>query len=440
VPAHAWVVIGVLLASAPVAAQTPHRAVPDYDAREEPEADAEDALLWIPRILTGPLYIVSEYLIRRPLIDLGHYLEEHRTIQDVMDFLTFGPNDSIQIVPTLFADFGFLPSVGFTGHWNDFLGSGNRLSAQLTTFGPDWISARGALSVNVGNHVSVYATGGYLRRPDMLLGGELLHPPLTTNARYSIERSNAEVGYVLRYARSSIGGSLLMQSASFGDTTYGSDPSIVTLARQTGSTLPLGFAHGYVIGILHVHAALDTRRPLGMPAGGVRIGGFGDLARSFTGLEDSRWFRIGGEALLATDALGSRRVLSLGLDASAILPIGQSQIPFDQSIDIGGLGPMPGFLPGQVRGTTAIALTVAYEWPIWVFLHARIYAAVGNAFARDFEGFALDRLRLSVGVGLHPTDITDQPFEAGFGIGTEAFGDGTQIASVRAFFGLRRDL
>lgn len=433
--------VGLVLAPSLAYAQASPRAVPDYDARAEAPADAQDVLLWIPRILTSPLYLVSEVFLRGPLGSLARFLEDNHTIQDVADFFTFGPNDAIMVLPTLFADFGFVPSVGLTARWRDFLGPGNRLSAQLTTFGPDWVSARGALYANVGSGLIVFAQGGYLRRPDMLLGGHLLDPPSTTNARYSIERGDVEVGYGMRpYARSSFGASAMVQTASFGDTTYGPDPSIVTVQRDTGATLPLGFAHGYVVTFARVHAALDTRLPLDAPAGGVRFGAYSDLAIAPTGLEGARWFRIGGDALLATDALGGRRVVSLGFDASAILPVGSSTIPFDQSIDLGGLGPMPGFLPGQVRGLSAMALTLGYEWPIWFLLHARIYAAVGNAFGHEFEGIAMDRMRLSFGIGFHTPELGDQPFEAGLGFGTDEIGHGASVTSVRAFLGLRRDL
>jgi hypothetical protein len=434
--------IAVEAQDAPAApAPAAHRAVPDYDSREAPASDVEDALRWIPRVLTSPLYLVSEVFLRGPLGVLARWAEDARVVQSIIDFFTFGPNDDIMILPTLFADFGFLPSVGLTGRWRNFLGPSNRLSAQLTTFGVDFLSARGAITIFTGGDVSVFAQGGYLRRPDLLLGGQLLDPPQTTNARYAIERGDAEIGYTLRaHGRSSVGASVVFQTASFGDTSYGPDPSIVALVNRTGATLPPGFAHGYSVGIARVHAAIDTRMPIDVPAAGVRLALYGDLAMALSGLPGSRWFRFGGDALAATDVLGGRRILSLGLDVSAIVPTSGSTLPFDQSIDLGGLGPMPGFLPGQVRGGSAVALTLGYEWPVWAMLHARLYAAFGNAFGLALEGFSIERMRMSFGLSFHPPDTGDQPFEAGIGIGTEPIADGADIASVRAYLGLRHDL
>ena len=45
----------------------PDRPVPDYDGRGEEPTDAGDVLLWVPRILVSPLYLTTEFLLRRPL-------------------------------------------------------------------------------------------------------------------------------------------------------------------------------------------------------------------------------------------------------------------------------------------------------------------------------------------------------------------------------------
>ncbi|HYP90115.1 MAG TPA: hypothetical protein VEQ59_18220, partial [Polyangiaceae bacterium] len=45
----------------------PKRAKPDYDGRGgTPQPPARKAL-WVPRVLLFPAYVVSEYLVRRPL-------------------------------------------------------------------------------------------------------------------------------------------------------------------------------------------------------------------------------------------------------------------------------------------------------------------------------------------------------------------------------------
>jgi len=48
-------------------ADAPKRQIPNYDGRGSEPTTAGDAALWIPRALLLPPYIVSEYVIRRPL-------------------------------------------------------------------------------------------------------------------------------------------------------------------------------------------------------------------------------------------------------------------------------------------------------------------------------------------------------------------------------------
>ncbi|MCZ7685087.1 MAG: hypothetical protein M5U28_42485 [Sandaracinaceae bacterium] len=48
-------------------AEGERRPVPDYDGRPARGTDAEDVALWIPRVIFSPLYLVTEYVLRRPI-------------------------------------------------------------------------------------------------------------------------------------------------------------------------------------------------------------------------------------------------------------------------------------------------------------------------------------------------------------------------------------
>src|ERR1700722_16456517 len=52
--------------AAPALPPSPKRALPDYGG-EPSHASAGDAALWVPRVIFYPVYLVSEYVIRRPL-------------------------------------------------------------------------------------------------------------------------------------------------------------------------------------------------------------------------------------------------------------------------------------------------------------------------------------------------------------------------------------
>src|SRR5687767_9995656 len=43
------------------------RKPPDYDGRGGPKEPPSRKLLWVPRVLLFPAYVVSEYVVRRPL-------------------------------------------------------------------------------------------------------------------------------------------------------------------------------------------------------------------------------------------------------------------------------------------------------------------------------------------------------------------------------------
>ena len=69
-------------------------------------------MLWIPRIALSPLYVVNEYVLRRPLGEFVTVAERRHWVNAISDLFTFGPNGKYMIVPTALFDFGLLPSVG----------------------------------------------------------------------------------------------------------------------------------------------------------------------------------------------------------------------------------------------------------------------------------------------------------------------------------------
>ena len=48
-------------------ADPPKRPVPDYDGRGPPPATLGDGLIWVPRTLLLPAYLVTEYGLRVPI-------------------------------------------------------------------------------------------------------------------------------------------------------------------------------------------------------------------------------------------------------------------------------------------------------------------------------------------------------------------------------------
>jgi hypothetical protein len=82
--------VAMLLPGAAAAADpgtSPKRQTPDYDGRPDPPPTAGEGALWIPRVLLFPPYVVSEYVIRRPLGALVTAAERNNWVGTVPDGL-----------------------------------------------------------------------------------------------------------------------------------------------------------------------------------------------------------------------------------------------------------------------------------------------------------------------------------------------------------------
>ncbi len=109
-------------------ADEPKRAVPDYDGRGPPPTTPGDVALWVPRVALFPLYVTSEFVIRRPLGALIVAAERSNVPRWLYDFFAFGPAHKSGFAPIAMIDFGFNPSVGVYVFWDDAFAKGNDLS------------------------------------------------------------------------------------------------------------------------------------------------------------------------------------------------------------------------------------------------------------------------------------------------------------------------
>jgi hypothetical protein len=61
------VAVAIALSCSRLVAADPKREAPDYDGRGNTDTEADSWALWIPRVALSPLYVVNEYVVRRPL-------------------------------------------------------------------------------------------------------------------------------------------------------------------------------------------------------------------------------------------------------------------------------------------------------------------------------------------------------------------------------------
>jgi hypothetical protein len=448
-PVHAFaralaIVAALATLTAPrvaAAEDPPRRELPDYQGRPSPGATPGEVLLWIPRIIFSPIYFVTEFLIRRPLGFLISAAERANVPAALYDFFAFGPDHKIGFAPLVFVDFGFKPSVGIYGFWDDAFFKGNDLRVHASTFGADWLAASLTDRIGFWGKKSLTFAGLAVTRPDHVYYGLGPNTLESSQSRYGEDQYDASATLDVPLWRSSrIQTSLGVRGARFRNGHYGEDPTVShQVATGVFPALPPGFLSGYTAQMSRVLVALDTRRPYPEQGSGIRLEARGLLASDLTPSPAFGWTRVDAGAAGYVDLNGHRRVVSLAVEASIADPIGSGQIPFTELVTLGGdNAPMPGLFPGRLVDRSAAVAELRYRWPIGPFLSGSLQAAVGNVFGVHLEDFDPKLLRFSGALGLESDVSPDNAIHFLIGFGTETFDHGGQIDSFRLAFGTSR--
>jgi hypothetical protein len=411
------------------------RPIPDYDGRPE-ETPPEQALLWVPRILLSPLYLVTEFVLRRPLGWLTTEVERAELPRILIDFFTFDAEHKAGIVPTALVEFDFRASAGFYAWGDDFLADDNDLRIHGAIGGNDWFR----LTIGDRIHLERDRSTLLLRaaawtRPDQLYHGTGFDSAEELEARYGETRVEGLVEYEARVSGTPSGvrvSSGVRHSHYYADPDHG-DPSVSDRVANGELPVPPGFRDlsSYTT---RLDAVLDTRREAERDGSGtgLRLESYAehgvDLARG------DHWLRYGGAIGGYLDLTGDERVVSLSLAVDLADPLA-GELPFSALVAYGGDMRLRGFRDGRLRGQSGAAMVLEYRWPIWAFLDGRIQLAAGNVFGPRFEGFSLERLRGSFAVGIAMTGDRDHAISALFGMGTETFEDGFEVSSFRLMVG-----
>jgi hypothetical protein len=445
----------------PPEASDEKRPLPDYDQRGDDPTTAGDVLIWVPRILLSPLYLVSEFVVRRPLGWLVTTAEREKIPTLLVDFFTFGEDRQAGIIPTALIDFGFQPSVGLYFFWNDFIAKDNKLRARAAYGGADWLMLNLADRIEVFEGHELGLRGAYLSRPDRVFFGfgpeSEADEGLGGGPRFLVRGIEGGFTYDAELWRSSSFHSFVgVRSVEF-DANRGccSDPTVADAIAAGRYDVPPGLADGYTVLRQGIEAALDTRPPRDQtlrhetdgsePSGtGIRILGRVEHAGGLTktvpvpGAPEQyyNWIRYGGAIGGFVDLNEYQRVLGLTVFAEFADPVEEGgQIPFTEQVTLGGDRPMRAFLAGRLVDRSAVVAQLSYAWPVWVFLDGTFHYAVGNVFGEHLSGFELGRLRNSIAFGLRSNTSRDHPFEILLGFGTTTFDDGAELDSLRIQFG-----
>ncbi len=418
--------------------QSPKRALPDYDGRGEPKATAGDVALWIPRALLFVPYVVSEYVIRRPLGWLITTAERNQWPSVIRDFFLFGDDKKAGVVPTAFLDFGFRPSVGVYAFWDDLFAKDNHLRLHASTLGPDWLQGAVADKVPLGNGATMDLRVEGIHRPDYIFHGLGPRTLQEQRARFGVDEVRARPVFETGWWR----GSRFSTEAGFDMMKFRDDAccenrSLATAIREGRHVAPPAYETGYTKVYQRAELTVDTREERPANQSGVRLeleAEHGSNVRRSA----SNWIRYGGSFGGILDVKNNRTV-SLSVTTLFVDPLSSgAEIPFTEQVVLGGSGPMRGYLYGRLVDRSAAVATLKYKWPIWAFLDGTMQLATGNVFGPQLQDFDTKLLRLSGALGIESIGKPDHTFEFLVGFGTETFDQGAGVSSFRLLFGTNR--
>jgi hypothetical protein len=415
------------VASADKKGKQAKRELPDYSGRGPREPTPGEKALWVPRILLGPLWLVNEFVLRRPLVAIGTAVEEDYGPQKLAHVMTFGTGDRAGIYPTAFFEFGFRPSIGLTFWANQTPSNDARFRAHFAFGGRQWwqvgVKQRFFLGARETTHEpfgksQIHLGFDLLARPDYVLFG-FGPDPGDIKTRYYRRQIGGHVGTELVFGHlDGIGLEVRVDDNAFGPGSAGSGEVSIEEQFDVASAIP-GF-DGYTLGMASLVLNLDSRRPRPAGGSGVRLELMGDLATDLRNPSDA-FARYGAEVGLFGDLNRRNRVLSLRQRVQLVEPLGDGEVPFTELLTLGGVEELRGHMEDRYRGQSLWLTTLQYTYPVWVFLDGIVFVDVGQVFGHHLEGFDVSSMVLSFGMGLRTNGDRDSSFHLMIAAGTTPF-------------------
>jgi hypothetical protein len=419
--------------------------VPNYDGRGgAPKTPAQKAL-WVPRVLLFPAYVVSEYLVRRPLEAGIGYAERAGWPAAISHFLSLNEVRSAGVVPFALIDFGFQPSVGLYAYWDDAGFKGHQLRLRGSTWGKSWLSGTATERFILSDQLELSLTGTLTRRPDYAFYGIGPDVRESNKVRYAGDTAYARLQSELYFG----GRSLLQTTAGYRGASYGHtdwddgdrassefQPSLDDAVASGELPEPPGFRDGFRAPFAGARLVLDSRGESAMK-NGVRLDASVEQSVDLANSPASGWLRYGGTLGGFLDLNDGGRMLSVALTAVLVDPLGDRPVPFTQLAGLGGGRTMPGLRSGRLFDRSAAVVMLRYSWPIWLVLNGSLQAGVGNVFGEHFNDFRPGRARITSAIGLETSRSRDSVFQAIVGFGTETIESGASLDAARFTVGVR---
>ena len=412
----------------------PKRPHPDYEGRVPESHGTEDALLFLPRLVLFPVYLVAEYAVAVPVGAVAATAEENQWPKAIHDALTFGPNQEGGIFPTFLIDFGLRPSIGIHLFWG-FLPVHNRISLDAAFGGAQWWTVALADRQEFSKYETLTAELRWDRRPDNPFYGIGPEAPNDLRSRVGTDVLQGSLTWkrVMGALTVRAGGSV--RRLDIKDFTCCGDPALKQRVELGEVPPPPGYEQPYTAAGGEVAAVLDTRRPDISDQSGWRVALGAAPAVDLQRGGRLSWLRYAAGVEGNWDVTGNARVLSLGVVTAFVDPLGSEPVPFTELVMLGGNEPFAGYLPGRLRDSSAIVAQLGWHWPVFSYLDGLLAVSVGNVFGPHLQDFSFDLLRISAELGLGTRRGTATGFEFVIGIGSEPFRN-FSISSFRLAFGV----
>lgn len=410
------------------------RPVPDYDGLAPPDRRAEDAALLVPRLVLLPLHVVLEYLVRRPLAWVATRVDP-AWLDAIRSALTWDEGRAL-VIPTVFWDLGFRPSVGARLRWTDLFAEGHELRAGFATWGLDWLHAHLRSASRLGRQTRIELNVSGSRRQDGVFAGigyDSLHENISRFG-WSEVVGELAVAVELPHARLRASSGVSVVDLDETDFRTDGDPSLAEAVEAGLYPRPPGFPGRYAVVRQRLEGSLDSRagRDDALPDG-LQVRLF--VEPSIDPASAASWIRWGAGAIAAIDLGGSRWLGTRALVEFAD-PLEESTLPFVELIDLGERWlPFGAYLRGRLRGRSAIATSLEYRYAIFPWVDAHLFVALGNAFDAHLGDLRLERLRFAFGIGLRATDLLDGVTVL-VAFGSETFEQGAALSSIRLALGV----
>jgi len=417
-------------------ADAPRRERADFRGQADPPPTTGDVLIWVPRIILLPAYLVTEYIVRVPVGALSTTAEKNDWPQWLFNFFAFGPDHRGGIFPTFFFDFGLRPSIGLHFWWNDTFVKNNKITADASWGGSNWITTAVGDRYTFNDRNSIAIAARWARRPDNLYYG--IGPEIDTDlrTRYGTDVVSGGIEYVHSQRGLEFKVAARLDRTVFREYSCCSDPTLAQRVAAGELPAPPGFQQNTTAASIPFRVILDTRPPGPTHRSGVRAGlelaPAVDVTRGF----DRSWLLYGATAQGFWDMTGTGRVLGLGAWAAFVDPLGSQEVPFTNFVTLGGADPFAGFVTGSLRDRSAVALQLSYYWPVFVYLDGVAAVSFGNVFDAHLRNFDVDLLRMSAELGIRTRGSGTSSFQLIIGVGSKTFRQGFALTTFRFSFGV----